>query len=181
METSNKTKWVIDPAHSEIGFKVKHLMITNVKGMFKEYEGTVTTTGDDFSTAEISLKINTASIDTGVADRDGHLKSPDFFNVEKSAEMTFTSGKLAKTLDNEFTLTGDLTILGITKPVSLQVEFAGLMTDPWGNKKAGFVLNGKISRKDWGLNWNAALETGGWLVSDEVRLNMEVQLRKVEG
>ena len=173
-----KTTWVIDPSHSEIAFKVKHLMISNVKGSFSEFSGQLVTDGDDFSTAEISFQINSASISSGVADRDGHLKSPDFFDVENYKEITFTSGKLKNTGNNEFELTGNLAIKGVSQPVKLDVEFGGLMTDPWGNVKAGFTLNGKINRKDFGLTWNAALEAGGVLVSDDVRLNMEIQLLK---
>jgi len=173
-----KTTWVIDPSHSEIAFKVKHLMISNVKGSFSEFSGQVVTDGDDFSTAEISFQINPASISTGVADRDGHLKSPDFFDVENFKEIEFTSGKLTKTGDDEFSLSGNLSIKGVSQPVKLGVEFGGLMTDPWGNVKAGFNINGKINRKDFGLTWNAALEAGGVLVSDEIRLNLDVQLLK---
>lgn len=172
------TTWVIDPTHSEIGFKVKHLMISNVKGTFGEFSGQLVTEGDDFSTAAITFQINPASINTGVADRDAHLKSGDFFDVENFSEITFTSGKLSKSSEDEFTLTGKLVIKGIAQPVNLDVEFGGLMTDPWGNVKAGFTLTGKINRKDFGLNWNAALEAGGVLVGEEIRLNLEVQLLK---
>lgn len=173
-----KTTWVIDPSHSEIAFKVKHLMISNVKGSFGEFSGQIITDADDFTTSDISFKLNPASISTGAPDRDAHLKSPDFFDVENYAEITFTSGKLVKTSDDEFALSGILTIKGVSQPVQLEVEFGGLMTDPWGNVKAGFTLNGKINRRDFGLTWNAALETGGVLVGDEVRLTLEVQLLK---
>ena len=171
-----KTTWVIDPSHSEIAFKVKHLMISNVKGSFSEFSGQLVTDGDDFSTSEISFQINPASITTGAIDRDGHLKSPDFFDVENFKEITFSSGKLAKTDEDEFALSGDLAIKGVSHPVKLKVEYGGLMTDPWGNVKAGFNINGKINRKDFGLTWNAALEAGGVLVGDEIRLNLDVQL-----
>jgi len=173
-----KTKWVIDPAHSEIGFKVKHLMISNVKGQFNEFQGQLVTEGDDFSTSEISFQINPASISTGAPDRDGHLRSPDFFDVEKHKEISFSSGKLTKKSDDEYSLSGNLVIKGVSQPVKLAVEFGGLMTDPWGNTKAGFTLDGKINRKDFGLTWNAALEAGGVLVGDEIRINSEVQLLK---
>lgn len=178
MGNSEKTTWVIDPTHSEIAFKVKHLMITNVKGVFKEFNGTVHTAGNDFVTSEINFSMNAASIDTGTADRDGHLKSADFFDAENHKEIVFKGTSTEKKDDENYILHGDLTIRGISKPVSLEVEFAGLMKDPWGNEKAGFSINGKINRKDWGLNWNAALETGGVLVSDEVKINCEVQLLK---
>jgi polyisoprenoid-binding protein YceI len=173
-----KTTWAIDPTHSEIAFKVKHLMITNVKGSFTEFNGQLLTDGDDFTTAEISFTINPASINTGVADRDAHLKSADFFDVEKFKEITFTDGKLVKTDENEFNLFGNLVIKGVSQPVTLQAEYGGQMADPWGNVKAGFTLEGKINRKDFGLTWNATLETGGVLVSDEIRLNLEIQLLK---
>lgn len=177
MET--KTKWVIDPAHSEIAFKVKHLMITNIKGVFNEFEASIYTTGDDFMTAEIDFWLNPASVDTGSADRDAHLKSADFFDVENHKEITFTANTYEK-VDNDgsYELYGDLTIKGLTNRIKLDVEFGGVMKDPWGNEKAGFSINGTINRKEWGLNWNAALEAGGLLVSDEVRISCEVQLLK---
>ena len=180
MENSEqKTKWVIDPIHSEISFKVKHLMITNVKGVFKEFEGTVFTSGKDFITSEINFSLNADSIDTGASDRDAHLKSADFFDVNNHKQLSFIGNKTEKVDDSgNYILYGDLTIKGISKPVRLDVEFAGVMKDPWGNEKAGFTINGKINRKDWGLNWNAALETGGVLVSEEVKISCEVQLIK---
>jgi len=175
----NKIKWVIDPAHSEIAFKVKHLMITNVKGVFNEFEASIYTTGDDFMTAEVDFWMNPASVSTGSADRDAHLKSADFFDVENHKEITFVANTYEKVdNDSSYELYGDLTIKGITKRIKLDVEFGGVMKDPWGNEKAGFSINGKINRKDWQLNWNAALEAGGLLVSDEVRISCEVQLMK---
>lgn len=178
--TTNKTKWVFDPAHSEIAFKVKHLMITNVKGVFKDYEGNISTEGDDFRNAEINFQINPASIDTADEKRDAHLKSPDFFDVENFKQITFTADSF-KSIGNDgsYELYGDLTIKGIKKRVKLDVEFGGVVKDPWGNTKAGFTLDGKINRKDWGLNWNAALEAGGVLVSDEVRIQGEIELAKL--
>jgi polyisoprenoid-binding protein YceI len=176
---SVKTKWVIDPAHSEFGFKVKHLMITNVKGKFRDVDAEIFTHGNDFLTAEIVVRIKSASIDTGEAKRDAHLKSPDFFDVENHPELVFVGKKLEKTNDEDkYVLYGELTIKGVTVPVKLDVEFTGTMKDPWGNEKFGFEIEGKINRKDWELNWNTALETGGVLVGDEVRINCEVQLVK---
>lgn len=176
-----KTKWSIDLIHTEIGFKVKHLMITNVKGTFKEFDGSIYTTDEDFMTSEIDFWINPASIDTGDAKRDEHLKSADFFDVENHKQITFTGNTYEKT-DNDasYELYGNLTIKGITRQVKLDVEFGGIMKDPWGNEKAGFSINGKINRKDWGLEWNTALETGGVLVSDEIKISCEVQLLKSE-
>ena len=176
---ATKTKWVIDPTHSEVAFKVKHLMISNVKGNFSAFEVNALTDGDDFSHAEINVSINTSSISTGVADRDAHLKSPDFFDSANFETMTFVSKSLTGSGD-DYKLDGDLTIRGITNPVSLNVEFGGLMTDPWGNVKAGFNVDGKINRKDWGLTWNAALKAGGVLVAEEVRINAEIELLKVK-
>lgn len=177
MDTT-KTKWVIDPVHSEISFKVKHLMISNVKGTFKEFDATVYSDGDDFSTAAIEFSLKPASVDTGVADRDGHLKSPDFFDVEKFETISFKSESLNKVDDENYELSGDMTIKGITKNLKLAVEFGGVAKDPWGNSKAGFTLNGKINRKDWDLTWNAALEAGGVLVGETVTIICEVQLLK---
>ena len=176
----NKINWVIDPTHSEISFKVKHLMISNVKGVFGEFESTVTTEGEDFSSAAINVRIKSASINTGTADRDNHLRSADFFDAENFSDISLESTSLKKLSDDEFALAGDLTIRGITKPVTLDVEFGGIMNDPWGNVKAGFTVSGKINRKDWGLNWNAALEAGGVLVSDEVKINCEVEYLQVK-
>jgi polyisoprenoid-binding protein YceI len=175
------TKWALDPSHSEISFKVKHLMISNVKGVFAGFTIDVTTTGDDFSTSDISLSIDPATISTGNADRDAHLKSADFLDADNFKAIAFKSEKMEKAGDDEFKLTGDLTIKGISRKVILDVEFGGLMTDPWGNQKVGFSLNGKINRKDWGLNWNAALEAGGVLVGEEVKISAEVQFVKQAG
>jgi polyisoprenoid-binding protein YceI len=178
MKTDEKTKWTIDPAHSKIGFKVKHLMISNVMGNFRDFEGQVTTNGNDLSTANISFSLNSASVDTEMADRDTHLKSADFFDVGNYPKITFIGSGLKDLGDDMYELTGDLVIKGVTKKVVLPVEFGGLMTDPWGNVKAGFSIGGKINRKEWGLNWNAALEAGGVLLSDEVKIICDVQLVK---
>jgi polyisoprenoid-binding protein YceI len=181
METTEtvKTKWAIDPMHSEIGFKVKHLMFTNVRGSFKEYDANIITTDNDFMSAEIDFWLNPASISTGDEKRDAHLKSADFFDAENFKEINFTGNTYEKADNNgSYNLYGDLTIKGIKKQVKLQVEFGGVVKDPWGNEKAVFNINGKINRKDWGLNWNAALETGGVLVSEDVRINCEIQLVK---
>jgi polyisoprenoid-binding protein YceI len=176
---STKSKWVIDPTHTEIGFKIKHLMISNVKGSFDTFEANVITTGDDFMTAEIDFFLDPASISTGNADRDAHLKGPDFFDVENHKQITFLANTY-ENVDNDgsYELWGDLTIKGITKKIKLDVEFGGVVKDPWGNEKAGFTINGKINRKDWGLTWNAAMEAGGVVVSEEVHINCEVELMR---
>ncbi|MBS4060920.1 MAG: polyisoprenoid-binding protein [Bacteroidetes bacterium] len=175
---SDKTSWVIDPTHSEILFKVKHLMITNVKGEFRKFEASVQSIGDDFSKGSVKAKIDATSVFTNNNDRDNHLRSADFFDVENFAELSFEGTSFTKLDDENYQLKGLLTIKGISKEVSFDVEFGGINKDPWGNQKAGFSLSGKINRKDWGLNWNAALETGGVLVSDEVKINAELQFVK---
>lgn len=175
--TATTTKWAIDPAHSEVQFKVKHLMISTVTGSFKEFGAEAELEGDDLSNSRVSFWANTASIDTNSADRDKHLRSADFFDSENHPKLTFSSNG-AKGSGDRWKLTGDLTIKGVTKPVTLDVEWSGIAKDPWGNTKAGLNISGKIDRKEWGLNWNAALEAGGVLVSDEVRIQCEVQLAK---
>jgi polyisoprenoid-binding protein YceI len=177
---TQETKWAIDPTHSKVSFKVKHLMISNVLGSFREFEGAATTEGDDFSTAQISFSLNAASVDTEMADRDAHLKSADFFDAEKFPKLTFAGKGLKDLGDDMYELTGDLTIKDVTKQVTLSAEFGGIGTDPWGNVKAGFSVSGKINRKDFGLNWNAALEAGGVLVGEEVKLSADIELTKVK-
>ena len=176
--STQETKWAIDPTHSKIGFKVKHLMIANVLGNFKEFEGEVSTVGNDFSKSMISFSVKTASVDTEIPDRDGHLKSADFFDVENYPTITFTGAGLKDLGDDLYELTGDLTIKGVSHPTTLSVEFGGVMADPWGNVKAGFSITGKIKRKEWDLTWNAALETGGVLVGEEVKINCDIELVK---
>jgi len=169
-------KWVLDPTHSELTFKVKHLMISNVKGEFKTFSASIDQ--EDFSKAKVAVTVDSASVYTNNEDRDKHLKSGDFFDVEAHPEMTFESSSFEKESDDEYVLKGKLSIKGVSKEIKLDVEFGGVNKDPWGNQKAGFSFSGKINRKDWGLNWNAALETGGVLVSDEVRIFGEVQFTK---
>lgn len=166
------TKWNLDPTHSEITFKVKHLMISNVKGAFTNFTAELDAEDDTFSIAKVKATIQTDSINTHNTDRDNHLKGEDFFNVAVNPEITFESSALNSDI------TGNLTINGVTKPVVLDVDFGGINVDPWGNTKAGFSFEGKISRKDFNLNWNAALETGGVMVSDEVKIAGELQFVK---
>jgi polyisoprenoid-binding protein YceI len=172
------TKWAIDPTHSEIGFKVKHMMFTNVSGNFKTYEATITAEDDTLENANIEFSADINSINTNNTDRDNHLISGDFFDVEKFPKLTFKATSFTKEGD-DYELTGDLTLKGVTKSVKFPAEFSGLMKDPWGNTKAGLNIYGKINRKDWGLNYNAALETGGVLIGEEVKLNIELQLIKL--
>lgn len=178
METIKKVKWVLDPEHSEILFKVKHMMISNVKGDFRKIEGEINSVGNDFSGASVNVTIDASSIFTNEENRDTHLKSADFFDVEKYKELKFEGTSLKKIDDENYVLVGNLIIKGIVHAVKLDVEYGGINTDSWGNEKAGFSLEGKISRKDWGPTWNSKLETGGVLVSDEVRLSAEVQFTK---
>lgn len=174
META--AKWVLDAAHSELTFKVKHMMITNVKGGFNNFS--VQVDGDDIFKSTILVSVDAASVNTNNTDRDAHLKSADFFDTEQHKEISFQSTSFTPTDDDEFELSGILTIKGISKEITLDVEFGGINKDPWGNQKAGFSIEGKINRKDWGLNWNAALETGGVLVSEEVKISGEIQFVK---
>lgn len=171
----NRTTWVIDPTHSEILFKVKHLMITNVKGEFRKFAAAVISKGKDFNKAAVKVTIDAGSVFTNQDDRDAHLRSADFFDVANHKEITFEGTSFTRLDDENYKLKGVLTMKGISKEIVLDVEFGGFVTDPYGNAKAGFSVNGRINRKDWGLNWNAALETGGVLVSDEVRISAEVQ------
>jgi polyisoprenoid-binding protein YceI len=171
------TKWVVDPTHSEIQFKVKHLMITNVTGSFTKFAGDAETDGDDFTGAGISFTADTASVNTGNEQRDGHLQGADFFDSEKYPQIKFKATSYqAVDNDGSYELHGDLTIKEVTKNIKLAVEFGGVVADPYGNTKAGFSINGKINRKDFGLVWSAVTEAGGIVVSDEVRINCEIQL-----
>ena len=169
------TKWTLDPTHSELQFKVKHLMITNVTGNFSVISASIDADDDKFSKAKISFTADPKSITTNNEQRDGHLQAADFFETDKYPEIKFESTNYNAASGK---ITGNLTIKGVTKPVTLDAEVNGTNKDPWGNQKAGFSLTGKINRKEWGLNWNAALETGGVLVSDDVKINAEVQFVK---
>lgn len=177
METTT-TKWNLDPTHSEIGFKVKHMMITNVSGSFGKFNVTATTRGTDFTTGKVEFTADVDSISTGNADRDNHLKSADFFDTANHPQIRFVSTSFEKKSEESYLLKGDLTVRGVTQPVAFNVEFGGIGKDPWGNQKAGFTLEGKINRTNFGLNWNAALEAGGVLVSEDVRLFADLQLVK---
>ncbi|MCH7408267.1 YceI family protein [Belliella sp. DSM 111904] len=169
---SNLTKWSIDPTHSEVSFKVKHLVISTVTGYFRKFEGSAESTSDDFEGAKVNFTADIDSIDTNQSDRDGHLKSDDFFNAEAYPKLSFegvvSGGKLK----------GDLSIREVTKAIELDVDFGGVAEDPYGNTKAGFEIEGKISRKDFNLKWNAVTEAGSVVVSDSVKLILSVQLVK---
>jgi polyisoprenoid-binding protein YceI len=173
--------WNIDPEHSHVGFKVRHLMVTNVKGIFEKYSGTVVVDDKDITKSKVEVTIDTASIDTNVKKRDDHLRSADFFDVAKYPAMTFVSKKVAKAGPDRLTVTGDLTIRGITKEVALAVEGpTPEVKDPWGGLRRGATASTVINRKDFGLAWNKALETGGVVVGDEVTITLEVEMIKAK-
>ena len=174
------TKWVIDPMHSEVQFKVKHLVISTVTGSFKSFEGTAESDDDGFEDASISFALNVDSIDTNQVQRDGHLKSVDFFDAEKYPQITFksTSFKAVEGEDNEFALTGDLTIKDVTKPITLDVEFGGSADDFYGNTKAGFEVSGKVNRKEFGLSLDVVTEAGSVVVGEDIKLIINVQFAK---
>ena len=173
------TKWAVDPTHSEIQFKVKHMMITNVTGYFKRFNLEVETEGDDFTTATaVNFTADVDSIDTNNEQRDTHLKSPDFFDAASHGQIRFVGTRFEKIDEDSAKLHGDLTIRGITKPVTVNVDLAGIVVDPYGQTKAGFTVNGKISRKEFGLTWSAVTEAGNVVVGDEIKVLGEIQLVK---
>ncbi|WP_432117892.1 YceI family protein [Streptomyces sp. bgisy032] len=166
--------YTIDPAHSTLGFTARHAMVTNVKGSFQEFSGTLHLDGTDPSRSTASLDVVMDSIETGNADRDGHLKSADFFKADEFPAMTFRSTGAEDLGGGDYRITGDLTILGTTRPLSIDLEFNGAAKDPFGNERVGFEGKAEILRSDWGLTWNAALETGGVLVSDKIKLSFDI-------
>jgi len=179
-ENIAKTKWLVDQAHSEISFKVRHLMISHVKGTFKTFDASIYTTGKDFRTAEVDLWIEVSSINTGDEKRDEHLKSLDFFDVKKFKQITFISSTIEKSdADGNHELWGELTMMGITQNIKLNLQLGGLLNDPWGNERAGFTVTGKINRSNWGLTWNSPIESGGLMVSDEIAISCEVELTNI--
>lgn len=174
-----KVKWTIDPAHSEVEFKVKHLMITNVKGNFEKYDADIETEDNDFMSAKIFFTADIASVTTGNVERDAHIKSDDFFNANQYPQLKFVAtGYEDVDHDGSYELYGDLTIRDITQKVKLDVEYGGPIRDQWGNTRAGFNINGKISRKSYGLKWDVLTEAGGIVVSDEVCLHCNIQVVK---
>ena len=173
-ETQTRT-WNIDNSHSNIRFNVRHLVVSKVSGHFDKFTGTVTTEGNDFKTAKVSFEAETPSITTGVADRDTHLKSDDFFNAEQYPKLTFESTKITKVDDENFKMEGNLTLRDVTKPIVLDVEAGGVIKDPWGFERAGFSVKGKINRQEFGLKWNMALEAGGLTLSDHVNIDCDVE------
>lgn len=171
-----KTKWTIDPTHSEIQFKVKHLVISTVTGTFGSYSADVETEGDDFATANVKFTADVNTISTGVEQRDGHLKSADFFDAGNHPTIDFVSTAIVKSGDDSYKMKGNLTMRGTTKPVELNVVFGGMMKDFYGNMKAGFEISGSVKRKEFGLHWDAITEAGGVVVSDDVKIIANVQV-----
>jgi polyisoprenoid-binding protein YceI len=171
-------EYTIDPAHSSIGFTVRHAMVTNVRGSFGEYEGKLVLDGTEPARSTAAIDVAIASIDTGIADRDGHLRSGDFFDAEKFPKMTFRSTGAEQLGGDKYRISGDLTIKDVTRPVAIDLEFQGSATDVYGNERVGFEAGTEILRSDWGLTWNAALETGGVMVSDKVKLNFDISAIK---
>jgi polyisoprenoid-binding protein YceI len=172
------TTWNLDAAHSEVNFKVKHLVISTVSGQFKNFSSAVTTEGDDFSTAKISFELESGSIDTGMEMRDNHLRGDDFFNAEAFPKINFVATAVRPLEGAEYAIDGNLTIRDVTKPITLKSEFGGIAVDPYGQTKAGFEVEGKIKRSEFGLSWNALTEAGGAVVSDEVKFQANVQYVK---
>lgn len=166
--------WALEKQHTKIGFTAKHLMVTKVRGHFDEFEGTVEI-ADDLTDSKIEVNIDAASINTGASDRDEHLRSGDFLDVDDHSKLSFVSTDIVRD-DDVFEITGDLTIRDVTRPITLEATYEGTVTDPWGNQRIGFSARAEMNREDWGLTWNAALEGGGWLVSKNVVLEIEGQL-----
>jgi polyisoprenoid-binding protein YceI len=172
------TKWILDPTHSEIQFKIRHLMITHVTGSFGKFTADVETEDENFETAKINFKAEVDSITTNNEQRDAHLKSADFFESSKHPVLSFVSSKLEKISGEEYTLQGAMSFHGITKNITLHVEHGGVIKDPWGSTRTGFTIEGKLNRKDFGLVWNAATEAGGVVLSDEVKIHASAEFLK---
>ena len=173
--------WKIDPAHSEIHFKIRHLVISTITGSFKEFEGLVESEKDDFSDAKIQFSAEAASVETNNEQRDGHLRSDDFFNAEKYPKISFVSTGVEIKSGEEYILKGNLTLRDVTKPIELKVEYGGTTQDPYGQTKAGFEISGKVNRQEYGLKWSGVTEAGGIIVGDDVKLAMSVQIVKQQG
>jgi len=170
-----KTKWAVDPTHSSVDFTIRHMMIAKVKGTFHSFEAQIEADPADLTSASISFSVDMASIDTRNADRDNHLRTGDFFEVEKYPKLTFEATSITKSGEGEYNVTGNVTLHGVTRPETFAVTFEGAGKDPWGNHKAGFSAEGSIKRSDYGLTYNAALETGGVLIGDDVKIHIEIE------
>lgn len=172
-------KWTIDPAHSSIDFTVKHMMIAKVKGTFHQFEASITGDAHDLTSADIDFSIDLNSVDTRNSDRDAHLRSADFFEIEKFPNLTFKATSIKKSGDGEYSITGDVTLHGVTRSETFNAEFEGAGKDPWGNEKVGFSATGSLKRSDYGLTYNAVLETGGVLIGDEIKVAIEIEATAV--
>lgn len=170
--------WTIDPAHSEVNFTVRHMMISNVRGRFEKFSGTVDFDEENPEASSVEVQIEAASISTREERRDGHLRSPDFLNADEYPTITFKSRRVEALSDDRGRIIGDMTIRDVTNEVALDVTYSGMAKSPWGTTSAGFSATTRINRKDWGLNWNQALETGGVLVGDEIKINIELEIVK---
>lgn len=180
-ETENivgTTTWTIDPAHSKISFSARHMVITEVTGQFDKFDLKMTTEGEEFTNSNIEFTIDAQSVNTGIQDRDNHLRSADFFEAEKYPELKFVSKTIKKTDDEEYKMTGDMTIRDITKEIELDVTYGGQIVDPWGNTRAGFSIKGKLNRFDFGLRWNSLIEAGGAVVSKNINILCTVEVIK---
>jgi len=173
------TKWAVDTTHSTIEFSVKHLMIAKVRGVFHKFDADIEADLNDLTSAKVEVNIDLASVDTRNEDRDNHLRSADFFDVEHSPTLKFVVTSISKSGEDEYDVVGDVTLHGVTKQESFKLTFEGTSTDPWGNQKAGFSAAGSLKRSDYGLTYNAALETGGVLIGDEIKVNIELEAQKV--
>jgi len=172
------TKWALDPTHSEVNFKVRHMMVSNVSGSFKNFNATVETEGDDLSSAKVHFTADVNSVSTNNEQRDSHLKTGDFFDAENHPQIIFDGDKMEKVDDQNYKVHGNLTMRGVTKPITLKVEFGGIMKDPWGNDRAGFEVSGKINRKDFGVSFGMVSETGGLMLGEEVAINANTEFVK---
>ncbi len=172
--------WVIDPSHTTVGFRARHMGLATVRGQFTEFSGTVEGNPNDLTTAKARFEVDTASIDTGDEQRDGHMRSPDFFDVENYPKLVFETKSITAQGGDGYKVVGDLTIKNVTRELELEYEHAGEGTDPFGNRKLGGNLSGTIKRSEWGLTWNVPLDSGGWLVSDNVKLEIDVQVAESE-
>jgi len=176
----NTTKWAMDATHSEVQFKIRHLMVSNVTGHFKNFDATVETEGTDITTAKVHFHADIDSISTNNEQRDGHLKANDFFDAANHPQLTFESSKVDKINDEDYILHGTLTMRGISKEIELKVELGGIVQDPWGNTRAGFSVNGKINRKDFGVSFSMVSETGGLLLGEDVHIHANVEFTQVK-
>lgn len=173
-------KWIVDGAHTSVAFTVKHMMFSKVKGTFSDVEGTLTGSPDHFTEANIAFSIDVASINTNNEDRDNHLRSDDFFSVDEFPKMTFTSTSITQKDDDEYEITGDMTIKGVTKPATFKAEYEGTGKNPWGVDVIAYEVQGKIKREDFGLTWNQVLEAGGVLVGSDINISLDVQLNPAQ-